>query len=93
MLTDDEKFYHNKALTQEDCRKFATANAKDILGIGFDMKKTFMFIDSDFFNHFASGAFNYNVREMAKRLNFNQVKGAFGHHEGYVALNDNQRPD
>jgi len=43
-LTDDEKFLW-KDLKLEDCMKFARENAKDIIAVGFDIKKTFIFSD------------------------------------------------
>ena len=46
-LTDDEKFLW-KDLTLEQCRKFAVENAKDIIAVGFDKSKTFIFSDLDY---------------------------------------------
>ena len=44
----------------------------------FDIKKTFMFIDTDYIDGGSGRAFNYNVRLMGKRTTINQVKGTFG---------------
>lgn len=46
MLTDDEKFLFKQKLKQEQVYEFSRQNAKDIIAIGFDPKKTFMYIDS-----------------------------------------------
>ncbi len=46
-LTDDEKFLW-KDLKLEEARKLAIENAKDIIAIGFDVKKTFIFADLNF---------------------------------------------
>lgn len=46
-LTDDEKFLW-KDLTLEQTRKLAIENAKDIIAVGFDMTKTFIFTDTDY---------------------------------------------
>lgn len=46
-LTDDEKTLW-KDLTVEEANKMAKENAKDIIAIGFDVKKTFIFSDFDF---------------------------------------------
>lgn len=46
-LTDDEKTLW-KDLTVEQSMKMARENAKDIIAIGFDVKKTFIFHDFDF---------------------------------------------
>ena len=78
MLTDDEKFLHSAKLTQKECRKFAMQNAMDIIAIGFDKQKTFIFADSEFTESAFAGAFNENVREMAKRTTANQIRGTFG---------------
>jgi tryptophanyl-tRNA synthetase len=47
-LTDDEKFLFKQNLTIENVQKFARENAKDIIAIGFDMSKTFIFSDLDY---------------------------------------------
>lgn len=78
MLTDDEKFYHTPKLSLEDCYKFALQNAADIIAIGFDIKKTFIFIDTDFVDGVSSAAFNKNVRILGKRTTENQIRGTFG---------------
>lgn len=46
-LTDDEKTLW-KDLTVEQSMKMARENAKDIIAIGFDVNKTFIFHDFDF---------------------------------------------
>jgi tryptophanyl-tRNA synthetase len=74
MLTDDEKFMHSKKIKIEDAERYARENAKDIIGIGFDPKKTFIFSDYDFMG----GAFYKNVTMMAKRITINSVMGTFG---------------
>lgn len=74
MLTDDEKFMHSPKLEIEDVRKFARLNAMDIIAVGFDMKKTFIFSDFDFIG----GAFYENMCRLAKRITINSVRGTFG---------------
>jgi len=78
MLTDDEKFLFKEKLKQHEVYQFARDNAKDIISIGFDVKKTFLYIDS----HFFSGGFNrhfmLNTVEFEKLLTNNQIRGAFG---------------
>ena len=78
MLTDDEKFYHTPKLSQKDCYKFALQNAMDIIAVGFDVQKTFIFIDTDFVGQGSGMAFNENVRSLAKRTTLNQIRGTFG---------------
>ncbi|KAK3067339.1 tryptophan--tRNA ligase, partial [Teratosphaeriaceae sp. CCFEE 6253] len=66
MLTDDEKYLHTrnkndghaKAHTApEDFLDFAHANIKDIIALGFDMKKTFIYTDYEYLGgHFYRNA-------------------------------------
>lgn len=46
-LTDDEKYLW-KDLTLEETQKLAVENAKDIIALGFDVDKTFIFADFTF---------------------------------------------
>lgn len=74
MLTDDEKFMHSQKIEIDDAKRYAKANAMDIIAVGFDMKKTFIFSDFDFIG----GAFYENMCRMAKRITINSVRGTFG---------------
>ncbi|KAF2021714.1 tryptophanyl-tRNA synthetase [Aaosphaeria arxii CBS 175.79] len=78
MLTDDEKFLFKEKLKQEEVYKFARDNAKDIISIGFDVKKTFIYIDSEFFTSGYNRHFSLNTTEFEKLITNNQVRGAFG---------------
>ncbi|XP_069976955.1 tryptophan--tRNA ligase, cytoplasmic isoform X2 [Penaeus vannamei] len=77
-LTDDEKYLW-KDLKLEECNKLAYKNAKDIVAMGFDINKTFIFSDIDFIE--GSGEFYRNVLKVQKHVTFNQVKGIFGFDE------------
>jgi tryptophanyl-tRNA synthetase len=77
MLTDDEKFMHNLATTVEDSKRYTAQNAMDIIAVGFDMSKTFIFSDFEFIG----GAFYENMCRMAKRITMNSVKATFGFNE------------
>jgi tryptophanyl-tRNA synthetase len=72
-LTDDEKFLW-KDLKLDESKRLAIENAKDIIALGFDVNKTFIF--SDF--GFVGGAFYENMLDIMKHVTFNQVKGIFG---------------
>ena len=72
-LTDDEKFLW-KDLKLPEAKKLAMENAKDIIALGFDVNKTFIFSD---FQHIG-GAFYENMIDVMKHVTFNQVKGIFG---------------
>ena len=72
-LTDDEKFLW-KDLKLAETKRLAMENAKDIIALGFDVNKTFIFSD---FQHIG-GAFYENMIDVMKHVTFNQVKGIFG---------------
>lgn len=74
MLTDDEKFLFRPSLTVPDVKKFARQNAGDIIAVGFDVKKTFIFSDFDFMG----GAFYENAVKVSRCITTNQAKSAFG---------------
>lgn len=74
-MTDDEKFLW-KDLTSDEARRLADENMKDIIAMGFDPEKTFMF--SDFEHMGRSEAFYRTVVNTQKLVTFNQVKGIFG---------------
>ncbi|GBG30157.1 Tryptophan--tRNA ligase, cytoplasmic [Hondaea fermentalgiana] len=71
-LTDDEKFLW-KDLTLEEANYLAYENAKDIIAVGFDPKKTFIFSNIDYMGHLYE-----TVLRIQKKVTLNQVKGAFG---------------
>lgn len=75
-LTDDEKYLW-KELDIDQTNKLAFENAKDIIAVGFDINKTFIFSDVDFLG----GEFYKNVLRVQKHVTFNQVKGIFGFDE------------
>jgi tryptophanyl-tRNA synthetase len=74
MLTDDEKSLFKDGLSTEEAYQYSLENAKDIIALGFDVKKTFIFSDLKYM----SGHFYENTIEFCKLIPFNQVRGAFG---------------
>lgn len=72
-LTDDEKYYF-KDLTLEQCHGFAYENAKDIIAVGFNLEKTFIFSDLDY----VGGPFYHNVVRIAGGITTNVSKATFG---------------
>lgn len=74
MLTDDEKYLFSEKRTIEEVMGFTKTNAKDIIAIGFDPKKTFIFSDFEF----VGGAFYRNIVRFSKRVTFNTAKAIFG---------------
>ena len=71
-MTDDEKFLW-KNLTLQETNKFAIENAKDIIAVGFNPEKTFIFTDSDYFGNMFD-----TVLRVQKCINFNQASSVFG---------------
>uniref|UniRef100_A0A182NL84 Tryptophan--tRNA ligase, cytoplasmic n=1 Tax=Anopheles dirus TaxID=7168 RepID=A0A182NL84_9DIPT len=74
-LTDDEKTLW-KDLTVEQSMRMARENAKDIIAIGFDPTKTFIFSNLEFMGQCPQ--FYQNIIRIQKCVTFNQVKGIFG---------------
>jgi len=72
-LTDDEKFLFKDDLTLEDTKKWAYENALDIIALGFDKKKTFLFTDTEY----AKTLYPQAIR-VAKKITASTVKAAFG---------------
>jgi len=76
-LTDDEKFLW-KDLTLEEANSLAYENCKDILAVGFDPAKTFIFTNLDYVGHMYP-----NICRIQKKVTANQVRGIFGMTESY----------
>ncbi|CAL1289749.1 unnamed protein product [Larinioides sclopetarius] len=74
-LTDDEKFLW-KDLSIEKAQQLAIENAKDIIALGFDVEKTFIFSNFQFIGQCPQ--FYQNMVRVQKTVTFNQVKGIFG---------------
>lgn len=83
MLTDDEKFLYTRNKNQGkavkgsavgDFIKYAHDNCKDIIALGFDAKKTFIYTDYEYMG----GHFYQNISEFEALLTNNQIRGALG---------------
>jgi tryptophanyl-tRNA synthetase len=73
-LTDDEKFLFKEKLKQEDCLNMGKQNAKDIISVGFDPKKTFIFSDYEYMG----GAFYRNINKISKCITTSAARATFG---------------
>ncbi|MEM2873155.1 MAG: tryptophan--tRNA ligase [Nitrososphaerales archaeon] len=72
-MTDDEKFLHNPEMTLDETIKYAYDNALDVIALGFDPKKTFIFLDTEYMRTL------YKIAtQFAKHVTFSTVKAAFG---------------
>lgn len=72
--TTDEKFLFSENKTVEEVMGYTRTNAKDIIAIGFDPEKTFIFSDYDYIG----GAFYRNITRFAKCVTYNTAKAVFG---------------
>ncbi|CCO26001.1 tryptophanyl-tRNA synthetase [Rhizoctonia solani AG-1 IB] len=73
-LTDDEKFLFKHELKIDQVRDFAQKNARDIIAVGFNREKTFIFNNLDY----VGGAFYRNVVKIARGITLSQAKSTFG---------------
>jgi tryptophanyl-tRNA synthetase len=82
MLTDDEKYIFNEKLKIEDVQSHTRGNAADIIAIGFDPKKTFIFSDYDYMG----GAWYRNITRISKHVTLNVARAVFGFNDRHVIL-------
>ncbi|CAE7207271.1 unnamed protein product [Rhizoctonia solani] len=73
-LTDDEKFLFKHELKIDQVREFSVKNARDIIAVGFNREKTFIFNNLDY----VGGAFYKNVVKIARGITLSQAKSTFG---------------
>ncbi|KAG9111907.1 tryptophan--tRNA ligase, partial [Ceratobasidium sp. 392] len=73
-LTDDEKFLFKSDLNIDQMQSLSRNNAKDIIAVGFDVKKTLIFSDFDY----VRGAFYKNVVKIARGITISQARATFG---------------
>ena len=73
-IADDEKFWL-KEMSYEEIEKMSVQNIKEILAIGFDVKKTFIFSNRE-----SCRKFNYQkiANELFKVVKINEIKPIFG---------------
>lgn len=79
-LTDDEKFLFAKKPKGSEAPKplehfqsLARENAKDIIAVGFDPEKTFIFSDTEYI-----GSLYPNILKIQRSTTYNQAKAIFG---------------
>eukprot|EP01063_Lacrimia_lanifica_P005188 TRINITY_DN12995_c0_g1_i1.p1 TRINITY_DN12995_c0_g1~~TRINITY_DN12995_c0_g1_i1.p1 ORF type:complete len:447 (+),score=221.22 TRINITY_DN12995_c0_g1_i1:58-1398(+) len=71
-VTDDEKFFW-KDVTIPNVEKMAIENIKDIIAVGFDPEKTFIFKDFDY-----HGKMYRTIARISRATTANQIRGCFG---------------
>jgi tryptophanyl-tRNA synthetase len=73
-MTDDEKFLEEKRnLTYEETQRWAQDNILEIIAVGFDPDRTFIFQDTEFVGH----AYPL-ILKIARRINYSTAKSVFG---------------
>jgi len=71
-LTDDEKFYW-KRLTLREAERLGLENAKDIIACGFDVTKTFIFLNTEYIQHLYPV-----VTKVSRAITYNSARSTFG---------------
>ncbi len=72
-MTDDEKFLYSQKLSLKQTNEFAYENALDVIALGFNPKKTFIFNNTEYIKS------QYKIAlEVAKKTTFSTVKAVFG---------------
>ncbi|KNC82048.1 hypothetical protein SARC_05665 [Sphaeroforma arctica JP610] len=71
-MTDDEKFlFKDQSLV--DSKRFMRENVKDIISVGFNPDKTFIFSNMEYIQYLYP-----NILEVNKKININQLNNTFG---------------
>ncbi len=74
MIADEERFLQRDDLSYEDtAKKWSYENILDIIAVGFDEERTFIFQDTEFIAKLYPKAV-----QIAKKINFSLVKAVFG---------------
>jgi len=76
-ITDDEKCLW-KELIPDQTHALGYANSKDIVALGFDPAKTFIFSNFDYIGHYYP-----LIVQIQKKMTMNQVRGCFGFTESH----------
>jgi len=72
-ITDDEKYMFSDRLELEETNRLGYENALDLIALGFDPEKTFIFVDTDY----AKTMYKIAIK-IAKRTTFSTAKAVFG---------------
>jgi tryptophanyl-tRNA synthetase len=72
-ITDDEKFLFKEKLSLEEVRAFAYDNILDLIALGFDQKKTFVFLNTEY-----SKTLYPQAIKVAKHITFSTARAVFG---------------
>ncbi len=72
-ITDDEKFLCKPELALSETNRLAHENALDVIAVGFDPKKTFIIIDTEY----AKTLYKLSIT-IAKKVTASQARAVFG---------------
>ena len=72
-LTDDEKFLRNPDKSLEQIEEFTVENIKDLIAIGFNPARTFIFRDTQ-----QIGRMYPNILKMQRKINLSDIRALFG---------------
>ncbi len=72
-ITDDEKFLCKQSLSLDQTNKMGYENALDVIALGFDPKKTFIFVDTDY----SKTLYKIAVK-IAKKVTASTARSVFG---------------
>jgi tryptophanyl-tRNA synthetase len=72
-ITDDEKFLCKPGLSADETHNLAYDNALDLIALGFDPKKTFVIVDTDY----AKTLYKIAI-QIAKKVTTSSAKAVFG---------------
>ncbi|MFO7872062.1 MAG: tryptophan--tRNA ligase [Candidatus Undinarchaeales archaeon] len=72
-IPDEEKYLFKEGLSLEDTNKWAYENILDIIAVGFDEKKTDIFLDTEY----AKTMYKTAV-EVSKKITYSTAKAVFG---------------
>jgi len=73
MITDDEKYWDEPGMSLREVRRWAYENTLDIIAVGFDPDRTFIFHDIEYI-----GKLYPMAVKVAKKINFNTARAVFG---------------
>lgn len=71
-ISDDEKFFIKEKLNFKEAIEFSQDNILDLIALGFDPKKTFIFEDFVYTNIYTYAS------QIAKRITYSMAKATFG---------------
>ena len=72
-IPDEEKFLFKKDLSLETCQQYAHENILDIIALGFDPKKTKIFLDTEY-----ATAMYKHACAVSKKITLSTAKATFG---------------